>query len=62
MAIQNFPAHLNGKVKESFNQYAETAQMETAYSMLFKVSDSNDYSRGYTTIEGGDTVGYFGEN
>lgn len=61
MAINNFPAHLDEKVRESFVQYADAGMLETAVSKLFKVGNSNDYSRGYTTIEGGDEVGYFSE-
>ena len=61
MSINNFPTHLDEKVKESFLQYANAWMVEMAVSRLFKVSDSNDYSRGYTTIEGWDEVGYFNE-
>jgi len=61
MASGNFPAHQQERVKESFNQYADAAMLETAVSKLFKVNNSNDYDRGYTTIEGADEVGYFDE-
>lgn len=61
MAVQNFPAHLDEKVKDCFIQYADAGMVETAVSKLFKVDNSNDYSKGYTTIEGGDEVGYFNE-
>lgn len=61
MPSGNFPAHQQERVKESFIQYADAGMQETAVSKLFKVNNSNDYDRGYTTVEGGDTVGYFDE-
>ncbi len=61
MASWNFTAHQQERVKESFLQYAHAGMQETAVSKLFKVNNSNDYDRGYTTIEGWDEVGYFDE-
>lgn len=61
MSSGNFPAFQNERVKESFSQYADAAMLETAVSKIFNVGNSNDYDRGYTTIEGSDEVGYFDE-
>jgi hypothetical protein len=61
MPSGNFTAHQQERVKESFKQYTDVAMVETAVSKLFNVNNSNDYDRGYTTIEGADTVGYFDE-
>jgi len=61
MSVQEFPAHLDEKVKESYNQYATAWMLETAVSKFFKIDNSNDYSRGYTTIEGWEEVDYFAE-
>lgn len=61
MPSGNFTAHQQERVKESFLQYADAGMVETAVSKLFNVNNSNDYDRGYTTIEGADEVGYFDE-
>jgi len=60
--ITNFPAHLDEKVKASFVQYSKEAVEQSVFSKMFNVSNSNDYSKGYTSTEGGDEVAYFNED
>ncbi len=59
--LANYPAHIDEKVKESFNLYSKEAIENSSINVLFNVGDSNDYSKGYTSIEGGTGVDYFDE-
>jgi len=59
--ITDYPAHLDEKVKASFNQFSEEAMDNSAINVLFNVGTSNDYSKGYTSVEGGTGVDYFAE-
>lgn len=59
--LSNYPAHIDEKVKDSFDQFSTTAMDNSSINVLFNVGDSNDYSKGYTSIEGGTGVDYFGE-
>lgn len=62
MALAQYPAHIDEKVKASFDQYSMEAMENSSINVLFNVWDSNDYSKGYTTIEGGTGVDYIGES
>ena len=59
--LANYPNHIDEKVKASFNQYSTEAMENSSINLIFNVGDSNDYSKGYTTIEGGTGVDYFGD-
>ena len=59
--LSNYPAHIDEKVKESFNLFSKEAMENSSLGLIFNVGDSNDYSKGYTSIEGGTGVDYFGE-
>lgn len=59
--LTQYPYHIDEKVKKSANEFSEEAMNNSAINVLFNVSDSNDYSKGYTSIEGGTGVDYFGE-
>lgn len=61
MASSNFQNFLDERVKESIRQYSMQSMEESAFNLLFDVRDTNDYDRGYTTIEGGDLVAFFDE-
>ena len=60
--LNQYPAHLDEKVKASYNLESTEAIENSAINILFNVSDDNDYSKGYTSIEGGTGVDYFGES
>jgi hypothetical protein len=59
--LNQYPAHLDEKVKESANMFSMEAQENSSLNIMFKVENSDDYSKGYTSIEGGTGVDYFGE-
>ena len=59
--LANYPAHIDEKVKESFELFSTEAMDNSAINVLFNVSGSDDYSKGYTSVEGGTGVDYFGE-
>lgn len=59
--LANYPAHIDEKVKVSFDLYSTEAMENSAINVLFNVGDSSDYSKGYTSVEGGTGVDYFGE-
>lgn len=59
--LNNYPAHIDEKVKESFNMYSKEAMENSSINVLFNVGDSNDYSKGYTSVEGGTGVDFFDE-
>ena len=59
--LANYPAHIDEKVKESFDMFSTEAMDNSSINVLFNVNNSNDYSKGYTSIEGGSGVDYFGE-
>jgi len=59
--LANYPYHIDEKVKASFDQYSTEAMENSSVNLLFNVGDSNDYSKGYTSIEGGTGVDYFNE-
>jgi hypothetical protein len=60
--LNNYPFHLDEKVKESFDLESTAALENSAINVLFNVSDDTDYSKGYTSLEGGTGVDYFGES
>lgn len=59
--LTQYPNHLDEKVKESSNEFSTEAQDNSALNVLFRVESSNDYSKGYTSVEGWSWVDYFGE-
>lgn len=59
--LQNYPAALDEKVKVIHNLESSEALDNSAINIIFEVGDTNDYSKGYTTLEGGTGVDYFGE-
>ncbi len=59
--LANYPAHIDEKVKESFDQFSTEAMRNSAINVLFNVANSSDYSKGYSSVEGWDWVDYFGE-
>lgn len=59
--LNQFPAHIDEKVKESANIFSQEAMNNSALNVLFRTENSDDYSKGYTSVEGGTGVDYFGE-
>jgi len=51
--LTNYPAHIDEKVKESFNMYSTEAMENSSINVLFNVNTTNDYSKGYSSVEGG---------
>jgi len=49
--LQNYPAHLDEKVRKDFDMESREALNNSAINVLFDVSDDNDYSKAYTGIE-----------
>ena len=60
--LNNYPAALDEKVKEIHSLESTEALDNSAINIIFEVGDTNDYSKGYTTLEGGTGVDYFGED
>lgn len=60
--LNNYPAALDEKVKVIHNLESSEALDNSAINIIFEVGDTNDYSKGYTTLEGGTGVDYFGED
>lgn len=60
--LNNYPAHLDEKVRVSFEMESEEALNNSAINILFDVGNTNDYSEGFTGMEWGTGVDYFGES
>jgi hypothetical protein len=60
--LNNYPSYLDEKMVESFDLESTEALENSAINVLFNVSDDTDYSKGYTSLEGGTGVDYFGES
>lgn len=60
--LKDYPSYLDEKMVVSFDLESTEALENSAINVLFNVSNDTDYSKGYTSLEGGTGVDYFGES
>ncbi len=60
--ITNIPAHIDEKVKKSFDNLYKLSEDNDVLPLFMEVGISTDYSKGYTSLEGVASAEYFDEN
>lgn len=61
LSIQDFNHAFAGDIKQFFDNQSWESVMNSAYSMIYDVSDTTEYNTSYISVEGSDLPAYFDE-
>jgi hypothetical protein len=61
LTVAEFNTEFSKNIKEMFDNQSREAMKNAAYSLVYDVSDTSEYTASYTSTEGGDLPAYFDE-